>query len=195
MGKILKFEKKSHYQIKISLNGIRPPIWRRLIVDSSILLPDLHDVIQSAMGWFNGHLHQFRVGRDFFSGPMEDDGMGGMFGMEGTHDYRDVRLRDVLVTDKQKIYYEYDFGDGWDHTVLLEKQIDDYEGPAPVCIKGKRACPPEDCGGPGGYMHMLQVLEDPEDDEYEDYIDWVGDDFDPEELDIDGINIQLGAKK
>jgi hypothetical protein len=172
------------YQIKVTLNGIKPPIWRRLLVPGDVTLEHLHYVIQVAMGWTNSHLHQFIVGQATFGEPHPDYG----FEMQ---DERLVKLNHVAPREKFKFRYEYDFGDSWLHTVLVEKVLEPESGQQyPVCIKGKRACPPEDMGGIWGYTHFLEATQNPEHPDYpaEELLEWIGGEFDPEEFDLEETN-------
>jgi len=170
------------FQIKISLKNSKPNIWRRILVDRKTLLSDLHKIIQTTMGWENCHLHQFVKNNEFYSEPSEDDMMDSI-------DYRKLKIEDLLMDEKQKIVYEYDFGDGWEHDILLEKIIEkDPKLEYPICIKGKMCCPPEDCGGVWGYVGLLEVIKNPKHPEYEDMMEWLGDDFDPDVFDIDLVN-------
>lgn len=179
--------KKEIYQIQIALKGSKPKIWRRILVDSDILLVDLHRIIQTTMGWTNSHLHLFCDGIDEYS-PIE-------FEVEHTKNSRTVKLNSILKVEKSTIEYEYDFGDGWQHTLILEKILPpDNQTKTPTCIAGKRNCPPEDCGGLWGYSDMLDILVDPEHEEYDSYIDWLGGEFDPEYFDQDAINKMLMKK-
>src|SRR5208337_4543131 len=110
-------------------------------------------------------------------------------------DYRKIKLNSLITNEKQKFYYDYDFGDGWEHTIILEKIIQkDKDIKYPVCIDGKRKCPPEDCGGDGGYEDLIEILKSPGNEEYEDMIDWLGGEYDPEEFNIDEINEMLKEK-
>jgi hypothetical protein len=188
MSKVKQLKSQDAYQLKISLDHVKPAIWRRFIVDSDIKLPDLHKVIQTVMGWYNSHLHQFRINDQFYSSPDEE-------ALSEYVDYRKIRLNAVIANEKQKFHYDYDFGDGWEHTLVLEKIIPKEKNKKyPMCIAGKRNCPPEDCGGPGGYEGMLEIIKDPSDEEYEEMMDWLGGDYDPEEFDIDSINELLQEK-
>jgi len=187
MAKIIQFQKNDWYQIKISLNHIEPNIWRRFVVGSNIELPDLHKVIQTVMGWTNSHLHQFVINGKFYSKPDEESFLQCV-------DYRDVKLSQVLSEEGQSIIYEYDFGDGWEHEIALEKMLYDHSQKYPYCLAGKRHCPPEDCGGPWGYEDLLKVISDPNHSEYNEMIDWLSDNFDPEFIDIDQINEMLKEK-
>src|ERR1035437_413441 len=152
---------KEIYQIQISLKGFTPKIWRRIQIFSDTLLPDLHRIIQTTMGWTNSHLHQFIKNGQFYSTPSPDDEMDSI-------DYRKIKVVDLLKKEKDKIIYEYDFGDSWEHEILLEKILPiDLTTKYPVCLAGKMNCPPEDCGGVWGYSDMLAVLKDKSHEEYE----------------------------
>jgi hypothetical protein len=167
------------YQLKITLRYIRPPIWRRIEVPSDVTLDELHLILQAAMGWTNSHLHQFKVGKIYYGEPSIDE-----FSDLNLKDESKARLHRVLSRPKQKMIYEYDFGDGWEHEILLEKVLQPDSGVRyPRCLGGARACPPEDCGGTGGYMNFLEAISDPEHEEHDEYLDWIGGEFDPEKFD------------
>ncbi|HQG30769.1 MAG TPA: plasmid pRiA4b ORF-3 family protein [Deltaproteobacteria bacterium] len=184
-----KAEKAPIYQLKITLRGSKPPIWRRFVVPGSITLPTLHEVIQIVMGWTDSHLHEFVSGRISYGVPDPE-------WPSGARNEARARLNQLLQREKQKLLYMYDFGDGWEHSLELEKIIPgDSLSPKPKCIAGKRACPPEDCGGIYGYYDLLDALKDPENPEHEDMIEWLGGDFDPEYFDIDEINEMLSSLK
>ena len=176
---------RSIYQIKISLIGAKPPIWRTILVPSDLRLDAFHDVIQIVMGWRNCHLHQF-IQNNVFYGIPDDE-----FGME-IEDEAKFKLFHLLKKEKDTIKYEYDFGDSWEHKILLEKIFPfDTKTVLPVCIKGKRACPPEDCGGIWGYEELLQTISNVKHPEHEDMQEWLGGDFNPELFDLEGINEDL----
>lgn len=180
---------KSVYQVKITLKRFKPKIWRRVLVPPDLLLSDFHKVIQTAMGWENAHLHQFIKGRTFYTRRLEDDDF---WGTMDNVDYTGLIIRDLLKGEKESIDYEYDFGDGWEHEVLLEKILpaeDNVE--YPVCIGGKMNCPPEDCGGPWGYAQLLEIIRDPEHDEYAEYMEWLGGEFDPDAFNMEEVNRML----
>ncbi len=180
--------KKKIYKVKITLVGVQPPVWRRVLLESNMLLSDFHKVIQSSMGWSNSHLHQFISGQSIYVDMRQVIDMGDI-------DYKKVRICDLLKSPKNKIVYEYDFGDSWQHIILLEDILEiDKAVKYPICLKGKRNCPPDDCGGVWGYQDMLEVLKNPEHEEYEDFIEWIGDEFDPEKFDKDYINTKLQSK-
>lgn len=177
---------KKKYQIKITLQYSNPEIWRRIIIPSDLPLRELHQIIQTVMGWTNSHLHQFIKDGQYFLPKYPDDEF-----WDDTiqHNYIWTKVHDLLKEEKDTIIYNYDFGDSWDHIVLLEK-IEDVQGGTPdsVCIGGERNCPPEDCGGIPGYEHLLDILDNSDDEEYEFYSEWVGEDFDPEYFDPDEVN-------
>jgi hypothetical protein len=180
------------YQLKITLKHIHPPIWRRIQVKADVNLQLLHYIIQEAMGWTNSHLHQFVVDGEFYSEQHDDD-----WEMD-TKDSSTVKLNSILSSKDDKISYEYDFGDGWEHEILLEKILSsDKKYIYPVCLTGKRACPPEDCGGIGGYEDLIETLSNPKDPEHQEMCNWLGldkgSDFDLEEFDLEEIN--AGLKK
>lgn len=174
------------YTLKITLHRTKPPIWRKVAVLGDIKLSKLHDVIQIAMGWYDCHLHQF-------VGPSGD-----RFGLDDPDLDMDVinenryRLHDIVDTEKARFMYEYDFGDGWEHRIEVMK----IEEPKtdlryPVCLGGKRACPPEDCGGIYGFYDMLAAIDDPQHEMHETFREWLDPDYDPEVFDLDGVNRQL----
>ena len=179
---------KSLYQIKVTLVGIKPPIWRRLIVKDSIKLDQLHSVLQVTMGWFNYHLHQYIVGKSYIGRPDPD------FDMDVT-DERKVYLQDIISNPKDNFVYAYDFGDGWEHKVVLEKILPLDFSESPLVVKGKKACPPEDCGGIWGYADFLDAIQNSKNEEHESMLEWVGGEFDPDEFDVNFINEKLNDLK
>ena len=157
-------------------------------VSGGILLPNLHSLILAVMGWSGGHLHAFQAGGIAYGEPDSDFDDG----MENEHR---VCLSQIAFAEKCKFKYEYDFGDGWIHTVLVEKILPAEPGKAyPVCTAGKRACPPEDCGGPWGYSQFLEAISNAEHEEHKELLRWIGGDFDPEDFDVEVVNKQLGAR-
>jgi len=177
------------YRIKVTLRHVKPPIWRRIEVPADIKLGRLHDALQIAMGWTDSHLHGFRKGRDAYGVPDPDFPIG-------MKNERNVRLNS-LAGEGDAIAYDYDFGDGWEHELRIEKVLPAESGVHyPRCIKGKRACPPEDCGGPWGYGNLLEAIGDPTHEEHEELQEWLGEDFDPEFFDIEEVNeaYKLGFK-
>ena len=177
------------YQLKITLKNIRPPIWRRVLVPDHFTLRQLYVVIQVAMdGWCGGHLHEFEINGEHYGepiGPEEDWGVPIV-------DEAQVKLADLGCGVKTKFLYTYDFGDNWQHEILVEKVLPmDATVTYPICLKGKWACPPEDCGGPWSYAELLGILADPMNPEYEEQCEWLVEDFDPEFFDIESVNISL----
>jgi len=177
---------KTIYQLKITLKSIRPPIWRRVLVDSDITLQHLDSIVQAAMGWYGGHLHIWTIGDFDYGQPHKEYG-------DNILNEKNVKLSKVLGgQEKVKFYYTYDFGDDWQHEIVLEKILPpEADIKYPVCVTGKRACPPEDCGGFWGYDELLSIINHPEDPEYEERMEWLGGDFDPEEFDLKLINTRL----
>ena len=172
-------------QLKIQLQRItKPPIWRKVDVKDTDTFYDLHNIIQGAMGWYNAHLHQFMVGHQYIGLPSPYDDYMEML------DGRKVRLSQVFRRPKAKIVYEYDFGDGWQHVITLENIIKAEKGVTyPRLTKGKSACPPEDCGGPWGYMELRETLNNPKHPDYNDLRDWMemeeDEVFDPKYFDLE----------
>jgi hypothetical protein len=183
------------YQLRIDLQYAKPPIWRRVLVPSDTTLSDMHTVIHALFGWTNSHLHQFfTCDPDFRS--REYYAPSGPYALDGAHDEADYVLSQFLVNKGDKLIYEYDFGDSWEHVIKLEKILPREEVEAeydqlPVCIKGRLARPLEDIGGIGGYYYFLEVIEDPDHEQYEDYVGWADGDFDPEAFDLDKANKRL----
>lgn len=171
------------YQLKISLKGAKPPIWRRFLIENFVALPKLHRAIQIVMGWTDSHLHQFTAGGRFYGMPDPN------FDSPDFLDEQEFKLNQLLRNENDSINYEYDFGDGWEHKITLEKILPfDPETALPLCIKAKGACPPEDVGGIWGYYNFLEALNDPDHPEHEDYKEWIGGDFDPDAYDIKEVN-------
>ncbi|HPL16363.1 MAG TPA: plasmid pRiA4b ORF-3 family protein [Spirochaetota bacterium] len=188
MATVKKIKSDQVFQLKITLNDIKPPIWRRILVDSDVKLPDLHKIIQTSMGWINSHLHQFIINDQFYSIP---DGES----FCEVVDYRRIKLNSLFNVPKSKFIYEYDFGDGWEHTIVIEKILSrDKNTYYPICVDGKRNCPPEDCGGSGGYENLIEIIKDPKHEEYSEMMEWLGGDYNPEEFNIDEVNELLHEK-
>lgn len=177
------------YQLKITLKDSKPPIWRRVEVPDTVTLAQLHQIIQAAMGWYDLHLHQFTLDRVHYGVPHPDD-------FEQVRDERRVKLNQILTEPKQKLVYEYDFGDGWAHVVLLEKVLPPEPGVEyPRATDGKRACPPEDVGGIWGYASFLEAIGDVKHREHAEMLKWVGGEFDPKEFDLAAANEALRTRR
>jgi hypothetical protein len=175
------------FQIKITLEYIDPPIWRR-IQTTDCTLDELHELIQVTMGWEFEHLYRFDIGGVEYGDPdmLRDDDM---------EDACDTLLSEVLPARNRRprFRYEYDFGDGWLHQLIVEERFPAQEGVAyPRCVAGQRACPPEDCGGPGRYHILVEAIRNPDHPEHEDLLDWLGDEFDPARFDLEAVNEYLG---
>lgn len=174
------------FQIKITLMRTAPPIWRRLLVSSDITLSGLHQLLQLAMGWTDSHMHDFQFRGQCYGSSDLPEGI----------DEAKVRLNQLLVRVGGKILYTYDFGDGWEHAVVLEKRLPvDPNMSYPACTGGRGACPPEDCGGAGGFYNLIEALQNPHHPEHEELLEWVGGDYDPEKFSIDALNRSLHGKK
>jgi hypothetical protein len=185
------------FQFKITLKGIKPPIWRRIQVPEIYTFWDLHVAIQDAMGWDDYHLHEFEVVNP-------STGLGVIIGSPTPHE---VLAGEVLLSGEEKIAdffsmenrtasYVYDFGDYWEHKIQLEKVLPREKNiKYPICVKGKRACPPEDCGGVWGYAELLEIINNPEHEEYEEMLEWLGGKFDPEHFDIREVGFEDPDKR
>jgi hypothetical protein len=180
-------EKTRIFQLKVALREVRPPVWRRVLVPGEMDLAELHAVLQTAMGWSNSHLHEFEVeDGDRFGVPDPDWG-------DGVGDESKVRLFRV-AEEGSRLRYLYDFGDGWEHDVTVEKVGDPQPGTRyPRCVAGRRACPPEDVGGPPGYEEFLAALVDQAHPEHEHWTEWTGGGFDPAAFDLDATDEALAA--
>ncbi|KPV54007.1 hypothetical protein SE17_06340 [Kouleothrix aurantiaca] len=175
------------YQLKISLRDSKPPIWRRIEVADTTTLAQLHQIVQAIMGWYDYHLHQFELGQVSYGVPDPDY-------FHEVRDERRFKLNQLISEPKQKLSYEYDFGDSWDHTILLEKVLAPKPGVVyPRCTAGRRACPPEDVGGIWGYEAFLEAISDPAHPQHAELREWAGDEFDPEVFDLAAINAALQA--
>jgi hypothetical protein len=176
-------------QIKVILRYSKPPIWRRLLVPSGFALEDLHSVVQAAMGWDDSHLHEFRIGPKRFG---KSDPSDRLMGMDPIGNERTTHLYMVLGKVRAKAMYTYDFGDSWEHAIVVEKVLPPEPGVAyPICVDGKLQGPPEDCGGIPGYYNLLEAMRDPAHPEHADLLDWVGGEFDPEAFSVDEVNRRL----
>lgn len=169
------------YQFKITLNESDPPIWRRIQV-KNCTLDKLHEHIQTAMGWTNSHLHQFKIDGELYGDhDLLDNGFEGFDGDDST-----VTMINKIVPREGKRFtfvYEYDFGDCWEHEVLFEGCLRSEKGRRyPLCVEGERSCPPEDVGGIWGYTEFLEAVADPKHDRHDEFVEWAGP-FDAEHFD------------
>lgn len=186
----LRLPKKTDtvFQIKMTLKGIKPPIWRR-IQTKDCTLEKLHALIQVTMGWEFEHLYRFNIGGvDYADLDMMND--------EDVEDACGTMLSEILPVQNRRprFQYEYDFGDGWIHQLIVEDRFQHIERVKyPICLGGERACPPEDSGGPWGYSDFLETLKNPDHKSHEEMLEWVGGGFDPEAFDIGAINKELAT--
>ena len=186
------------YQLKISLDNARPPIWRRILIPTSATFRHLHETIQLSFGWSDCHLHDFQVENRLVRQPrsitdISFEDVEPWWDNDEKSDEKRVKLCDVLHSTGDGCKYWYDFGDDWWHSIVLEKILPAVEGiDYPVCIKGKRACPPEDCGGPWGYADLCNILAKPSHPDHQEKLEWLGlnnaSEFDPEDFDPDTTN-------
>ncbi|MFR9774937.1 plasmid pRiA4b ORF-3 family protein [Micromonospora sp. MS34] len=164
------------FQLKMSLAGARPPVWRRVLVPGGYTLDRVHRVVQHAMGWRDCRLHSFEIDGRQYGEPDPD-------GELAVRDELDVRL-DAVVGKGSRVRYVYDFGDWWEHDLLVEDVCTaDPDERYPVCVEGERACPPEGVGGPIGHAVLLAALADPEHPERRAMREWAGPGFDPAAFD------------
>lgn len=177
------------YQFKVALIGITPPIWRGVQVTGDYTLAQLHRVLQVVMGWENYHLYMFRIGSKKY-GPPDPDGVDDL----GFVDAKRIRLLAAVPSVGTSFTYVYDFGDGWEHELLLEAiPMSEPAATYPRCLAGERRCPPEDVGGIGGYADYLEAMFDPNHTEHEERMMWRGP-FDAEEFSVEKVNQELAKK-
>jgi hypothetical protein len=175
--------------VKVTLRNIRPPIWRRILMSNDMTLGDLHLAIQATIGWDSSHLHAFEIGeRQFGDRSVMDD--------VENEDRR--TLGDLVRSGMRRFRYTYDFGDDWQHDILIEKTpaasgTKNRGKSLPACIAGKRNGPPEDCGGPWGYAELLAVLSDPAHPLHDERLEWIGEEFDPEAFAVSAADAALAA--
>lgn len=187
---------KNVYQFKITLLGINPPIWRRIQVPESYTFYDLHVAVQDAMGWQDYHLHRFEI--------REKKAEGKAVIMESPFTELDFDGEEVLMTTEvplklffkkpmDRALYVYDYGDNWQHEILLEKiEPKASKQKYPVCLAGERACPPEDCGGIHGYYQCVEAFRNKDDSEG--LLSWLGD-WDPEKFDPSQVKFESPRKR
>ena len=176
-------------QLKVTLRGVRPPIWRRLQIESNGTLAKLHAALQITFAWEDSHLHEFQVGERRFGRPDVEDGLAEP---GETENENGTTLSQAMRRKGAKLLYVYDFGDSWEHEVVVEDIV--AAEPTvryPRCLDGRRAAPPEDCGGAWGYAELLRVLSDPTHEEHAERLEWLGDAFDPERFDLAAANRSL----
>ena len=173
------------YLLKIQLLDIEPAIWRRFVVPANITLDRLHDVIQIVMGWTDSHLHEFTIGNKRYTEYPESKEDGLVCGR--------YRLEDLIKQKGRTFSYRYDFGDSWEHELVLEdsRYVNPELRTELACLEGERACPPEDVGGVHGYFEFYNALKDPSHEEHESSVEWSGGDFDSVRFDFESVNREL----
>jgi hypothetical protein len=186
--------------LRIELKDVEPLVWRRVLVSNQWTLSSLHHYLQWVIGWTDTHAHEFQVG----AGVVAPEWWIAEVGLdEHSHHYRDERSVSVAAVASElgmrgEIEYRYDMGDGWRHRIVIESlpsTLKDEHPRLPVCVAGENACPPEDCGGPQGYLMFLEVLANRKHEQHEDIVRWIGGVFDPKGFDLNRINRDFkGAK-
>ena len=173
-------------QVRITLRYVdNPPVWRQVLIPAAYPLSRVHRVVQVAMGWEDCHMHAFRIGKTTYGPDPEDE--------PGYADETKARLADVARV-RTRIGYEYDFGDSWEHELVVEARTVAQAGQTyPACIAGKGACPPEDCGGTYGFAELKEVLAGPDSEERDEMLEWVDEDFDPAHFDLAAANAAVAA--
>lgn len=177
-------------QLKITLKWTKPPIWRRVLVDKKTTFFELHQIIQIAMGWGNYHLYEFKINNNRVGEPEEE--FDDFFYGGKLVDASTVTLDSFIADTGEKFVYEYDFGDGWEHQLTVEKFLPrDSKTNYPSCIGGKLNCPPEDCGGVGGFYELLDIIGNKKHPERKEMLEWLGGNYNPEYFDKEEINEEL----
>jgi hypothetical protein len=174
-------------QVRVTLAGVDgPPVWRQVVIPAGCTLDRVHGVIQAAMGWQDSHLHMFRIaGREYGPAYLDDE--------LGTLDEKQFRIGDLVKTG-DLAGYEYDFGDGWEHELAVEASATaDAAAVYPECTGGEGACPPEDCGGPGGFADLKELLAGPPSPEREEMRAWADEEYDPAHFDLAAANAAAGS--
>jgi hypothetical protein len=186
----LQSTKGNVYQLKVTLRSVRPPVWRRLLILDSTDLERLHLIIQDTVGWLNAHMYEFQVGNARFQHSASRE-----LGFTPTRKASSVTLGQVAPPVGRRFVYWYDFGDDWFHDIIIEKILRAEPGAIyPRCVAGRRACPPEDCGGPWGYANLVDALADPKHPEHAELVDWLGGEFDPNAFDLGATDTALVAR-
>ena len=192
------------FQLKIVLNDSTPRVWRRILVPHNYTFFDLHVAIQNALGWMDSHLHAFHIAQKGtaiplsieFPNPEEDD--LSWPGEQEKLDERKEKIADYLGTRVKQCIYDYDFGDGWTHSILFERELPaDRTLQYPQCVAGENACPPEDCGGVGGYDYLQKVLKNPHHKEHKNMLEWLDienpEEFNPGEFNCRDVEFENPA--
>lgn len=174
-------------QIKITLLHLKPAVWRRVLVPAGLNLKRLHDTIQAAMGWYDQHMYEFRIGDRRYGARDVDGGFD-----PDLADANNIKLSTLVEKDVERFFYVYDFGDDWRHEVVIENTRPGEPGiDYPILVEGQRRCPPEDCGDPPGFEVLLEAISDPDHPYHEDALDWHGEAYDPDDIERTIIDAQL----
>lgn len=181
------------YQLKVVLLGAEPSIWRTLQVPGHANLNWLHAVLQTAMGWTNSHLHHFLANDARYLDRRYNEEIG--FGGEPDRDEAKATLLQIAPTAGARFGYEYNFGDSWEHEIMVQKILPAAGDATALCLDGARACPPEDCGGVWGYAKLLKALKNPKHPEHKSMREWIGRSIDPEAFDKAKVNFWLAKLK
>jgi hypothetical protein len=178
-------------QLRVELKHVTPPVWRRVIVPETVTLAKLHSILQATMGWSDSHLHEYEIAGVRYGMPDPDWPSD-----EPIQSDRRTKLKSIVESRIRRFIYLYDFGDGWEHEIILEDLIAPKTGgPRVRCTAGENACPPEDVGGEPGYESFLEAIRDPAHEEHEQMIEWIGYAFDPAAFDINAVNQRLARIK
>ncbi len=175
-------------RVRIELQSVRPTVWRRVDVPLSCTLAVLHDIVQIAMGWTDSHLHEFTIGERVYG--MPDAG----YDFDDRRVYKDssIRLKTVIERGVRRFHYLYDFGDHWEHDVIVEEVRDGEAGiEYPAFVEGARRCPPEDVGAARGFMSFLEAVLDPAHREHRETMEWYGKPYDPADIDERLVRLRL----
>jgi hypothetical protein len=178
-------------EIKITLQEVKPTVWRTIAIDVQASLEDLHQAIQLSMGWQFAHLYAFSiVGK---RGRVTERYSSNDFQLDGTESTEKTKLADLVEAGVKEFQYEYDFGDSWEHTIKILGALKAPEAGKkyPICLDGAMACPPEDCGGTPGYENLMAVMSNPKDPEYKEMKEWLGKKFDPTKFSLTAANKAL----
>jgi len=182
---------KTVFQIKVTLIGSKPPVWRRFLVADTNTLSQLHNILQIVMGWTDSHLHMFTIDKQIYGDPEGD-----VYGELKTKDEGRFRLKQLVPGEGFSFRYEYDFGDGWLHDLVVEKILPaEKDVRYPVCVAGENACPPDDVGGIGWYANFLRAMANPRHPEHDQYRRWIGGTFDPQRFDLEVVNAGLHQRR
>lgn len=185
--KYQRAQPKCVYQLRIGLQHIEPLIWRRILVPDTVKLAKLDRIVQAAMGWTNSHLHEWLIDQRRYGIPDDD------WDSDDLLDERKFTVGAVLGEKVQSFAYSYDFGDGWEHRIAVEERQPVREGRNDwqMCLAGENACPPEDVGGPPGYMEFVEAMLNPQHEQHADYWRWWGGPFDPRGFSINAANMAI----